>query len=99
MYRKMRHENVSFRGYHGKSRFLHVVEHINEQTEVKVGSAEGKITVAGDRSDNTAADQACGYGEAPNRCLVRLPFLKKGIVLANAVNNEKTVSRNDRKSE
>ena len=71
VYGKVRKQHIALAGYHCKSRFLHVVEHIHEQTKIKVGGTEAGIPQAGgDTDDGGAGESQHGYDANGNVMLI-----------------------------
>ena len=70
VYGKMREQTVALAGDHGQSRFLHVVEHIAEQTEIKVGRGKGLVAQTGDRGDHRAGGGAKQKGDSHDSAAV-----------------------------
>mgnify|MGYP002519807843 CR=1 FL=1 len=56
MHHEMGQKHVTLRRDEGESRFLHVVEHIDEQTEIKVGGGKGQVAHTGGDADDGGAE-------------------------------------------
>ena len=90
MHAEMRHRYVTFRRDEREPRFLHVVEHINEEAEVEIGRREGEVTKAGDDGNHGAAKDAEGCRGNPNCFVTRLPFLPQIRILLYKIDGEQT---------
>ena len=99
MYHEVRQENIALTGNERQSLDLHVVEHLAEQTEIKVGRGEGGIAQAGDARNNAAADQSAYHREGCDGALAGLPFVQQEMVYPEEVNEKEGVGDQHRQQE
>ena len=99
VYHEVRQENIALTGDERQSLDLHVVEHLAEQTEIKVGRGEGGIAQAGDARNNAAADQSAYHREGCDGALAGLPFVQQEMVYPEEVNEKEGVGDQHRQQE
>ena len=75
------------------------MEHLAEQTEIKVGRGEGGIAQAGDARNNAAADQSAYHREGCDGALAGLPFVQQEMVYPEEVNEKEGVGDQHRQQE
>ena len=91
MHGKMRHQDVSFTAADRQSTLLHVIQHIDENTEVEIRRGKRHISQTGDESDRAAADQGEDRRRAPNGFLSGIPFLPQRFIFPNEPHGEQAI--------
>ena len=99
MHHEMGQEHVTLRGDEGESRLLHVVEHIDEQTEIEVGGGEGQVAHTGGDRDHNGADQPQSRHDAHSHTRVELQAVEEEVILLKEVEQEEGVGKDDRQKE
>ena len=92
---KVGEESVPFRSHKGEPRFLHIVKHLAEYAEVKVGGIKRLISEARNGGNRTEGESSHTGGEN-NGCLFRhFYFFDKIFVFTYKVEKNKRVNKKD----